>query len=96
MIKRIKDYPKSVRIRDADYEVKFCRQIPGEPPDTVGLCDDELKIIWMRLRQKPRERFKTLCHEIAHGFEREWGIRIPHKLIYAIEEPIARLLEDNV
>ena len=96
MIRRIRDYPRELQVGESIYSIRFVRRIPDEPKDTVGLCDDGDKMIWIRLGQTPRERWKTLTHEIAHALEAEYQIKIPHKLIYRLEEPIARLLEDNL
>lgn len=93
---KLRDFPKFLRVKDVDYDVRFARTIPEETKQTVGLCDDSEKVIWLRLKQDRRERYKTLIHEVAHAIECEWGIRIPHRLIYALEEPILRLLEDNL
>lgn len=97
MIKRQRDFPKSVIVRESEYAVRFCRRVPGHCSQTMGLCDQGSQTIWIKLGQKPRERFKTYIHELAHALQFEWKIaHIRHDVIYALEEPIARLILDNL
>lgn len=98
MIKRQRDFPREVRVRDATYRVRFARRIPGEPADTVGLCDSgDDKTIWIKMGQSPRDRFKTYIHETTHALCDEWRLPdVTHRLIYALEEPLLRLLVDNL
>lgn len=95
MIRRIRDYPKEILVREEWYEVRFAQVIPGEPKSTLGLACQETKTIWIKLGQSPRDRFKTLMHEIMHIIEYEYDLKIPHRLIYALEEPLIRLILDN-
>lgn len=95
MIRRRRDYPKELKVKDTYYQVLFVSQIPGEPADTIGLCCSTKKKIWIKTGQSPKERFKCFLHETAHAIEFEYGFDIPHATIYKLEEPILKLILDN-
>ena len=93
---KIKDYPREVMIGESIYQVKFVRKI-GETDtrETLGLCDPNEQVIYIKLGQSPRERLKTLCHELIHCFEFEYGFEVPHHLVHKLEEPIVAFLMEN-
>ncbi len=95
MIRRQRDYPRQLQIKDNIWDVRFCRKIPGEPPDILGLCDPSELTIYIKMGQTPAERFKTFAHEVAHSITYEYGIKEDHRVIHQLEEPILRLLVDN-
>jgi hypothetical protein len=95
MILLRKNFPKTLVIGESVWEIKFARVIPGEKPDTLGLCDPSTSTIWIRTGQTPKERFKCLCHELAHSLCHEYKIGENHETIYKIEEPLYRLFVDN-
>lgn len=95
MIRRAKDYPRSLVIGENEWSLRFCRQIPGETEHTLGLCDPGEHIIWIRMKQTPEERFKTLAHELCHALAYEWGLKEDHATIHKLEEPILRFFLDN-
>lgn len=95
MIRFVRDYPKELVIGDGVWKIRFCRQIPGETIDTVGMMHPAITTIFIRLRQTPEERFKTLCHEVIHAFCYEYKIKENHKIIYQLEAPILSFLLDN-
>jgi hypothetical protein len=102
MIKRQRDFPREIRVRDATYKVRFVRCITeaGDDPRsrrrTIGLCCPERRTIWIVQGLKPADRFDTYTHELMHALEFEWGLPIPHALIRKLELPIRRLIVDNL
>jgi|GEM_PF-2937288 len=90
---KLSDIPDTLCINDSLWEVFFVKGIHGD--DTAGQCDGDQKEILIDSGQSKREKAKTLIHEILHAFEYEYNIKIPHKLIYQLEEPIYRFLVDN-
>ena len=95
MIRLKRDFPRQIIIKDNIWQIRFCRNIPREPTTTVGLCDPNEQVIWIRDGQKPEERFKTAIHEICHAVCYEYGIKECHSTIYKLEGPILALLLDN-
>ena len=91
---KLSDIPKSIYVNGSLWEIFFVRGIAGEP-DAAGQCDGDEKEIMVDSSLSKREKAKTLIHEILHSFEYEYNIKIPHKLVYQLEEPIYRLLVDN-
>lgn len=88
--------PKTLRVKDADYAVRVVATIPDDPKGRlVGLCCAETETIYLAKNQSDRDLLKTLIHEILHAVEFEWDIDIRHKQIYALEEPLYRLIADN-
>jgi hypothetical protein len=41
------------------------------------------------------DTYETIAHEILHCIEYEWGIKIPHNLIYKIEKGLGFILRRN-
>lgn len=62
---------------------------------TLGACDPNDHMIYIKTRQTSEERLKTFCHELIHALENEWNFELPHSLVSRLEEPIVRLLLDN-
>lgn len=92
---RLKDYPRQIVIKDSIWDVKFVKKLNGHGRMTIGLCDPSDQTISVRLGLDKRERMKTLIHEIFHAWEEEYGLHIPHKLIYALEDPVVDFIIDN-
>lgn len=89
-----KDFPKFVRIKeDVFYEVKFRRKMPK--PSTVGYCHSGTQEISIAMGLDKELRLKTFIHELLHCIEFEYDIKIPHKLIYALEDPLIYVLSEN-
>jgi len=86
-------YPKKLLIGDNEYRIVFVDRIEGV--DTLGMCDPETNVIFIKNKLSDEERFNTLCHEILHAFEFEYDLDIPHKHIYALEKPILEFLLNN-
>jgi hypothetical protein len=95
MIRHQRSYPKQLQIGENHWDIIFCRLIPGEGQNILGLTDPSEHKIYIKMGQTPEERFKTLIHEIGHALCFEYKIKENHKTIHQIEEPILRLLLDN-
>ena len=93
-IPRKSQYPQKIKVNKVLYTIVFVDQIEGK--DTLGLCDFELKVIFIKNKQKPTETFKTFIHEFLHAIEFEFNCGLEHSLIYKFEESIAKALYDNI
>lgn len=90
----MKHLPRHVRIKDDTfYTVKYRKNMPTE--DCRGYCDGDEREIAILQGMDERERVKTLIHELLHAIEFSYKLKIPHKLIYALEEPLTYLLTEN-
>ncbi len=78
-------YPKSLRIGDRVYRIRFVKLIRKDK-NTLGLFDPSRLEILIAKDQSPDETLKTFLHEIHHGFEFEYDIKIRHRDIYRLEE----------
>ncbi len=94
---KVKDYPKSLIVKDASYSVKFVRKFPPRAGagSLDGYCCYESQTIYLRLGQKKTERLSTAIHEVLHALDVEWDIGLTHPQIYRLEEALLRLLGDN-
>lgn len=90
-----KRYPKFLNIKDERYQVLIVKHIPKESKTLNGLCDGDVKKIWIRKGQSPFGLFRTYIHEVLHALEFEYHIRIRHETIYELEVAIAALMQDN-
>lgn len=87
-----REFPNMLRIKDdVFYKVKFRRETDG----AMGWCDQGKQEIIIATGLPPKERILTFIHEALHAIEFEHEIKIPHKLIYQLEAPIAYLLTEN-
>lgn len=57
-----------------------------------GIYDPNVKTIYVWQNQRPLKLMATLVHEYLHAVADAYKLKIPHKLIYAVEEPLARLI----
>jgi hypothetical protein len=98
LIRLKRNFPKALDIGDAIYRVKFVRYQDEDVEKTGlvhGMSDPSNHTIYLTLGQSPRERFKSLVHEVLECMKEEFGLRLPHYVIEELEEPITRFLEDN-
>jgi hypothetical protein len=98
MIRLKRNFPKELVVGDNIYKVVFRRYQEDDLERTgviLGMTDPAEQTISLTLGQSPRERFKTLVHEILECMKEEYGLRLPHDVIEELEEPITRFLEDN-
>lgn len=81
------------KIADKEYRVAWCESIEGK--DTVGYCDDEAKIIYLKTGEPIEETFKAIIHEIIHSFQCDYKIKLTHKDVYKLERAIFETLAQN-
>lgn len=91
---RIRDYPKTVHIKDAEYQIKFVRKVRGEG-GTLGECDTSEHRIRIKLGQSSTETFNTFVHEILHAIETEYSIQLKHSDVYKLERALSDFLMTN-
>jgi hypothetical protein len=75
---KVRNYPKTIRVRGEEYKIKFVRRIPSNDPEDLGLCDPGERILYIRLKQSRIDIFKTYVHEVVHAIEAENDFDIPH------------------
>jgi hypothetical protein len=86
---------KRIKIGKVFYKISFeAGPLLGDS-DCRGYCDVDKKHIVILKNLKKLDKLRTLAHEVCHAFEEEYGVPIPHKLIYALEEPLADMLRHN-
>lgn len=90
---KIKDIKRQWLIRDQHYDVVFKKQ-KNMGKDTRGECSPE-GIISIAQGISREQVYETLVHELLHAIEFEYGIDIPHKLIYELEVPLTEFLLQN-
>lgn len=88
-------YPKEVTIRGNEWAVRFCKFVPGGHKSWIGYCDKHERTIWIVRRLGPKRTMRVFVHEVAHAFEAEYGLKIPHKLIQKLEWPVVNYLLEN-
>jgi hypothetical protein len=58
-----------------------------------GLCHPDTRTIEIAAQLGPKRRLQIFVHEFLHAVEFEYGIVIPHKVIYLLERPLVYLLQ---
>ncbi len=81
------------KIGEREYRIAWCERIEGK--DTLGYCDDEAGVIYLKTGQTFEESFKTLIHELIHAFEKQYRIPLSHRSVYKLELAIFELLNQN-
>ena len=92
---KISQYPKELKIRDEHYKILFRKRVIVDGESVLGACDPDKKIIYILKTQSQSEIFKTLVHEILHGFEEEYNKEFGHTKIKILEDAILRFISDN-
>jgi Zn-dependent peptidase ImmA (M78 family) len=88
-------YWSELHFNDETYLIKFVKRIPGEKASTVGLCDPEKKLIYIKKGMSLSQTFRTFFHEALHALCDEYKIKIRHKDIYKLEKAICDTLMMN-
>jgi len=83
----------SWKVGEHDYRVAWCDRIDGK--DTLGYCDDDAKVIYLKDDQTAEDAFSTLIHEIIHAMEFEHKIDISHKAVHKLERAIMDFITQN-
>lgn len=88
--------PHKVRIKPRiSYEVVYSDVIKDDP-ECLGLCDPNLRQIFIKNDLCDTEKQRTFIHEVLHAIEAEYLKKsVPHTAIYAFEEGIFNLLRLN-
>ncbi len=94
---RKKLYPHSVKVGKRRYKIKMVRDLSdGKGQRLRGYCDpNKPHTLYLDKDQSQAELFSTFWHEVLHAIEVEHKIKLPHKLVYALEGPIAAVLKAN-
>lgn len=89
-------YPAKLRVGATTYRLELVPHIEEIGRNvTRGYCDPDEKLITLLEKQSDKELFSTFIHELLHAIEYEHKVKIPHKLVYAMEGPLAQALTKN-
>lgn len=61
-----------------------------------GLACPETRTIELCGKLGPRKLLQTFLHEYLHAIEFEYDLKFPHRLIYALEGPLARMVVELI
>jgi hypothetical protein len=87
--------PAKIRIKArVSYQVVWTECIRDDET-TLGLCDPETRMIYLKMGQSETETIKSLIHEVLHAIEAEHDTPIPHRVVYTLEEGIFKMLKLN-
>ncbi len=87
--------PSRIRITGrVSYEVLYSDVIKNDP-HCMGMCDPNTRQIIIKNGMSEAKQIKTLVHELLHSIEFESKTPIPHKVTYALEAGIYKVLKLN-
>lgn len=86
--------PEMILIKGDIWQIRLVKEIEAGK-NTVGLCDEQDNMIYIKRGQSTKDKVKTFIHELLHAIEISHNFNIPHRLVYALEEPIYQLIKDN-
>lgn len=75
------------------YSVAWVKTI--DEPATLGYCEKESRIIYIKDGQLVDETFKTVIHELIHAFDDTYKIKLSHTQVRKLELAIAEFLIQN-
>jgi Zn-dependent peptidase ImmA (M78 family) len=84
---------KHWKIAGLFYKVAWCKII--DDASTLGYCDDEAQVIYMKDKQDEVETFKTLVHELVHSMDHVYKIKLSHTQVRKLELALTDLLRQN-
>jgi hypothetical protein len=91
-----KNYPNKLKVKDAMYDVSILPYIEENGDEVVrGYHYPKEKKILLLNKLTNEELFSTFIHEALHAIGHEYKIRLWHKTVYALEGPLAKLIDDN-
>lgn len=79
--------PHKVKIKPGVfYEVVWVDKF--DDPDQLGYCTADKRLIYIKKDLSEKESMTIFLHELLHALEFEYGLKIPHKLIYSLQDPL--------
>lgn len=85
--------PNRVWIKNEIYEVVFVREI--DEPNDIGYCDDEKKILYIKIGLDKVEELDTFAHETLHAICHQHKIKLGHKTLDKLATAIVNTLIIN-
>jgi hypothetical protein len=90
-----KAYKREYHVGEETYSLRFVAKIPGESSETLGLCDPESRVIYVKKGLSKAMLFRTVTHELIHALEFEYELPIKHSLVYQLERALVDMLLMN-
>ncbi len=95
MIRRQRDFPKTILINGRTWRVQFRRRLIFEGKPAWGLCHRETRLIEISMSLTPIKRYEIYWHELLHALSAEHGFTLAHPTIYNLQGPISQFLREN-
>ena len=91
-----RDYKRRWMVKDTMWRVRYKNRIRVDGRECDGVCDTELKEIWLANNIKNTILLQTFIHEALHAMEVAWGIKIGERMIKRLEKPLAHFVLHNL
>ena len=86
--------PHKVRIKPkVSYSIVWVDRF--DDPTVMGMCHPDLKQIHIKNGMSKAATLKTFIHELLHAIEFAYEIKIEHKTIYSLEDPLFYIFAYN-
>lgn len=86
-------YPSKIKVGKAHYSVVIMPHLGDDV--TVGYCEDKVKLIALYRGLSDKNMFSALLHELLHACQKEHGVKLKHKQVYALEAALSQVFSDN-
>ena len=83
----------SFRIAGLDYRIAWCKVIDDKT--TLGYCDDNAKVIYLKEGEEELETFKTMLHELVHAIDHVYSLKLRHSQVRKLELALAEFMIQN-
>lgn len=89
------DFASRVHILHKNYTVSECDNLHDEKSELLGHINYLTQAIELRSDASPDEKRVTLLHEILHGVDKAWGLRLKERQVEVLATALYQLLCDN-
>lgn len=93
-----RDIPKKITINGNEWILRFVKDLSAydtRSETCQGICLFKSKEMLVKTNMPKKEMLTIVLHEGLHAIEEEYGIKIDHKIVYALSKAMSDIYFDN-